>query len=191
MIRNNTIFISLLILSIAGAAGCSSGSSESQANNAIGNVVNIFGCEAGTVPLTGCWVTEQCAAAEDGDDNFLGYWVRGAYDFEEDGNIYYAQLKYNNDTCSGSPYEDSVFPPFFPETYIETGTEMTSDGLEGHRIVYTHDTTDFEAIYVITVENKLCFSDNIVFGPNYNRYAALDPIPVIGYNECLLDINLF
>ena len=171
--------------------GCSSDSTGTGTGISIDNVIGVFGCESGNVPLTGCWVTERCATAEDGDDNFLGYWVRGVYDFAEDGNIHYAQLKYNNDSCTGLPFEDSIFPVFFPETYVETGTEMTSDGLEGHRITYTHDTTDFEAIYVVTVENKLCFSDNIVFGANSNRYTALGPNPAINYNDCLLDINQF
>lgn len=192
MMRNKTITASLLMFFITSVIGCSSSTQESGTNNVIAYVVNTFGCENGAVPLTGCWVTEQCAEARDGNDTFLGYWVRGVYDFAEDGNIHYAQLEYNNDSCSNLPSEASIFPNFFPETYIETGTEMTSGGLDGHRITYTLDTTNYEAIYVVIVaEDKICFSSNIVFGPNYNRYAPLDPIPTIDYNECLLDINLF
>lgn len=184
------VFITSIITS------CSSDSTPAGTNTVIGNVVSAFGCEYGQVPITGCWVTQQCAAAEDGDDMFLGYWVRGVYDFAEDGNINYAQLKYNNDSCTGSPFENSIFPAFFPETYVETGTEMTSGGLEGHRITYTrivsNQTTNFDAIYIIvSMEDKICFTSNMVFGPNYNRYSALDPTPTIDYNECLLDINLF
>ena len=148
-------------------------------------------CESGNIPLTGCWVTEQCAEAQDGDDKFLGYWIRGVHYFAQNGNVHNAHLHYNNDSCSGSPTEASIFPNFYPETYVETGTETTNEGLEGHRITYTLDTTDYQAIYIITVENKLCFSDNIVFGPNYGHYSALGPVPTIDYNECLLPISNF
>ncbi len=160
-------------------------------NGGIDSVIKAFGCESGTVPLTGCWVTEQCAEARDGDNKFLGYWVRGVQHFATDGNIHYAQIHYNNDSCSGVASDTSVFPNFFPETYVETGTELTSEGLEGHRITYTHDTTELQALYIITVENKLCFSSNLVFGPNYGSFTTLGPNPIINYDECLLPISEF
>ena len=166
--------------------GCDSDSGPGRINGGLHDVIQAFGCESGTVPLTGCWITEQCAEAQDGDDNFLGYWVRGAHHFATDGNIHYAQIKYNNDSCSGAPFDSSVFPNFFPESYVETGTELTSEGLDGHRITYTYDTTEYQVIYIITVENKLCFTSNVVFGPNYGSASVLGPNPTINYNECFI-----
>lgn len=128
-------------------------------------------CDSGSQDFIGCWSTNDCLQASDGQGNYFDRWYRSEYSFRNNGTFEDAGLKYDNALCSGAPTYTGVNEKLI-KNYSVVEQRTNSQGLEITVIQLPVESFWIKAGLYITAENQLCTTDNLSLQGGTYRYSG-------------------
>lgn len=150
----------------------------------------LSGCGGGdsnnTSPLIGIWITESCEQASDNNGTLQNIWLKGLFEFTNQGKILIGNEIYSDSNCI-TQTNNTPLTEVIPVTYQDHGSQTLQEGIEGGGLLIETGTGNqilsIDAFYTIN-NNSLCFSDVFTFealgfGASEARTIAID------FDNCL------
>ena len=131
-------------------------------------------CTADKYDYSGSWVTQECNALIALDGTVTNSWLKGVYNFTENGVIKFDSVPFDNSSRLGDSIKTQH--DLTPEiSYDVIAPLATDDGSEGTEIEITVEIEGklykTPGYLVITTENELCYSSTFYFGPDHFSFS--------------------
>jgi len=125
-------------------------------------------CENDEYRFSGCWITQECRQADDGNGNLVNIWFRSEYNFKPDNSITIKMAEYSNSSCNGSVNFTDSFSEEHTIKYEYIDEVVLDDGLLADQIKIKIQSPDSELEVlgglVVTNTEELCSSKSFYFG---------------------------
>jgi len=158
----------ILVLSLILLSGCGGGDSNNTDT---------------TSSLVGVWVTESCEQASDSNGTLQNIWIKGLYEFTNQGKVLLGKELYLDSNCITISSTQTPAEQITPITYKDQGSRLLQEGINGGGLQISNQSLSIDAFYTIN-NNSLCFSDAFTFealkfGISQSGTDAID------FNKCL------
>jgi len=118
--------------------------------------------------FSGCWVTQICKQADDGEGNLIERWFRSQYNFKSDKSLEVKAVEFTDSSCSGNGANSPISGEAPTIKYEVIGDVTLDEGIPANQVKITlsfsDDMLEVNGRLVVTENGELCSSKSFYFG---------------------------
>ena len=126
-------------------------------------------CGSGEFDYLGCWVSQECKQAEDGQGNLFERWFKSEYNFTPLGKLEVTVFEYLDSSCSGG-IKNTNIDAEIEVKHLFVQEIINDEGLTGSEVKITmiseQTTIEVNGGIFVTSEEELCSTKSLNFGPD-------------------------
>ena len=133
-------------------------------------------CDNDELDFSGCWVTQVCKQADDGDGNLIDRWHKSQYNFKADNSLEIKVVEYEDSSCSSNGNISPISGEAPTIEYEVIDEIMLEEGVPASQVKITMSFSDsvveVNGGLVVTENKELCSSKSFYFGAGEFKIAA-------------------